>query len=652
MRRVAMLTESSIGRSIDTRLPVRLRRRRSGTSPKEERASEPISDIAGSHIQNVFVFGPFRLSVAERLLRRGDDALPLGGRALDLLTILVERAGEVISHKELITRVWPNLTIQDANLRVHIAALRKVLGDGVSGARYISGVVGRGYCFVAAVARSAVEQAPQPANARSVNSLFNNLPTPLVRMVGRDQTVRQLLTKLVTCRFVSIVGPGGVGKTTVAVAVAHAFIDGFQGDVFFVDLGAFADPRLVPSAVASALGIVPQAEDPMLGLLRFLGDRKVLLVLDNCEHVVDTTAQLAERIMNEAPQTHILATTRELLRVEGEHVHLLHSLETPPDDPGLPPAEILRYSAVQLFIERALAGGYHKELSDAEAPIVANICRRLDGIALAIELVASRVASHGISGTAELLENRFKVSWQGRRTAVPRHQTLSSMLDWSYNLLSDLEKAILCRLSIFVGGFTIKAACEVAAEGQVDDALVTHALTRLLEKSLISLHFKQCIYFRLLDTTRAYALIKLAGCGEIDRVAQRHATAFFSYLQENQFLQSRSRTDDLAEWALHIGNVRAALDWWLSDRGDRVTGLQLATYAAPLLIRLSLFDECRRYCERALALIDEACHGTRAEMILLEALALSSKFNRENNDEAHVEIKRGLPLAENLQRAR
>jgi predicted ATPase/DNA-binding winged helix-turn-helix (wHTH) protein len=647
-----MLTESWIDRSIDTRLPIRLQRRKSGTSPKEERASEPISDIAGSHIQNVFVFGPFRLSVAERLLRRDDDALPLGGRAFDLLTILVERAGEVISHKELITRVWPNLTIQEANLRVHIAALRKVLGDGVSGARYISGVVGRGYCFVAAVARSALEQAPQPANAPSVDSLFSNLPTPLVRMVGRDQTVRQLLTKLMTCRFISIVGPGGVGKTTVAVAVAHAFIEGFQGDVFFVDLGAFADPRLVPAAVASALGIVPQAEDPMLGLLRFLGDRKVLLVLDNCEHVVDTTAQLAERVMNEAPQTHILATTRELLRVEGEHVHLLHSLETPPDEPGLPTAEILRYSAVQLFIERALAGGYHKELSDAEAPIVANICRRLDGIALAIELVASRVASHGVSGTAELLDNRFKVLWQGRRTAVPRHQTLSSMLDWSYNLLSDLEKAILCRLSIFVGDFTIKAACEVAAEGQVDDALVTHALTRLLEKSLISMHFKRRIYFRLLDTTRAYALIKLASCGEIDRVAQRHATAFFSYLQENQFLQSGSRTDDLAEWALQIGNVRAALDWWLSDRGDQVIGLQLATYVAPLLIRLSLFDECRRYCERTLALIDEACRGTRAEMILLEALALSSKFTRDNSDDAHVEIERGLRLAENLQRAR
>jgi predicted ATPase/DNA-binding winged helix-turn-helix (wHTH) protein len=574
-----MLIKRSFDAKNRRRMPVGLQCCGAAISPMEERASEPILDITGPRVKSAYVFGPFKLSVAERLLKRGEEALRIGGRALDLLTVMVERAGEVISHKELIARAWPDVTVEEANLRVHISALRKMLGDGLDGARYISNVAGRGYCFVATVVRSSVQRALLQDDNAGIASRTHNLPARLATMLGREQIVRQLLTKLMTCRFVSIVGPGGVGKTTVAVAVAHALIEGFQGAVFFVDLGAFADPGLVSTAVASALGVAPQAGDPLFGLGRFLGERKVLLVLDNCEHVVDAAAQLAERVMNETPQTHILATTREPLRVEGEHVHLLHSLETPPDDPGLPAAEVLRYSAVRLFMERAQAGGYHTELSDAEAPIVANICRRLDGIALGIELAASRVASLGISGTAELLDNRFKVVWRGRRTAPPRHQTLNAMLDWSYNLLSDLEKKILFRLSIFVGDFTIKAACEVAAEEEVDDALVTRAVMRLLEKSLISTtHFERCTYYRLLDTTRAYALIKLASSGEMDRVARRHATAFCRYLQENKFLRSGLGESDSAESALHIGNVRAALDWALSDHGDGAVAVELATW--------------------------------------------------------------------------
>jgi predicted ATPase/DNA-binding winged helix-turn-helix (wHTH) protein len=605
--------------------------------------------LSNSRTNDVVMFGPFKLFVTERLLKKGDEAVLIGGRALDVLITLVERAGEVISHKELIARVWPEITVERANLRVHIAALRKVLGDGLDGARYVSNVAGRGYCFVAAVVRYDVERPLAQMHAADIASPTRKLPARLSRMVGRDETVRTLMAKLMACRFVSIVGPGGVGKTTVAVAAAHALTEDFHGSVFFVDLGALADLRLVPTAVASALGFVTQAEDPMLDLLGFLGDRKVLLVLDNCEHVVDAAAELAERVVNEAPQTHILATTREALRSEGEHVDMLPSLETPPDHPGLSAAEALRYSAVQLFMERALVGGHRSELSDAEAPIVANICRRLDGMALAIELAASRVGSLGIRATAELLDNRFKVIWQGRRTALPRHQTLSSMLDWSYNLLSDLERQVLCRLSTFVGDFTIKAACEVAAEGEVDDALVTHAVTRLLEKSLISTtHFKQLTYYRLLDTTRAYALIKLASRGETDRAAQRHATAFCRYLKEDQSDQSGAGEGDSGEYALHIGNVRAAMDWALSDHGDGALAVELTTCAAPLFIRLSLLDECRRYCKRALAAIGETSRGTRTEMILLRALALSSMFTKGNTDEVRAAIERGLSLAENL----
>ena len=355
-------------------------------------------------------------------------------------------------------------------------------------------------------------------------------------------------------------------------------------------------------------------------------------------------AKLGERILNEAPQTHILATSREALRTEGEHIHLLYSLTSPPDDPDLTAIEVVKYPSVQLFMERALAGGYRSELTDTDVLIVANICRRLDGIALAIELVASHVGSLGIGGTAELLDNRFRGIWNGRRAALPRHRTLQSMLDWSYNLLSDPEKKVFCRLSVFVGEFTIEAACDVVADAEIDGEHVTEALTNLLAKSLIATtHVVGSIYYRLLDTTRAYAIAKLADRGETDRIARRHAATFRNYFHDEQIVQSGSVEHHLTQ----VGNVRAALDWTLSAGGDRVMAVELAVCTAPLLIRLSLLDECCNYCERTLAIIDETLRGTRLEMVLQEAFALSSMFTMGNSDKVSSAIKRGLDLAAN-----
>ncbi len=598
-----------------------------------------------SRMRGVVSFGPFRLFAAERQLKKGDEPLQLGGRALDTLMALVERAGEVVTQRELISRVWPDVTVEEANLRVHIASLRKTLGDGREGARFIVTVPGRGYSFVAPVTLSTPR--PSPSREAAVSDRRQRLPPKLTRMIGRDDTIRALSAELMMCRFVSLVGAGGIGKTTVAISVAHMLLDGFKGAVFFVDLAALTDAKLVPTTVASALGFMVQSQDPLRSLAASIGDKKILLVLDNCEHVIDSAAMLAERVVGETPQAHVLTTSREALRVEGEHVHLLYALDCPPEEGSLTAAAALSYPAVQLFMERAAASGHGAALSDIDAPIVATTCRRLDGIALAIELAASHAGSLGIRGIAELLDNRFGLIWHGRRTALPRHQTMNAMLDWSYNLLSPHEKAVLSRLSVFVGEFKLEAARSVASDAEIDEASATEAIASLFAKSLISrseLHGST--YYRLLETTRAFAQAKLAERREANRIARRHANFFSEFLQSDQLVQSRFGERDLSGYALHIGNVRAALEWTFSDDGDVGVCVELAVWAAPLFIGLSLLEECERWCERALAGLDAAARGSRQEMILQEALALSSMYTGGNSDQVRAAIERVLGLEE------
>ncbi len=343
-------------------------------------------------------------------------------------------------------------------------------------------------------------------------------------MVGREETVELIAEELTARRFLTIVGPGGIGKTTIATAIGYTMLATFDGAVHYVDLGPLGTSSLVPNIVASTVGLPGDFDDPLAALPAFLRDRRILLVLDSCEHLIEMIAPLAERIFQAAPEVHILATSREPLQVEGEQVHRLDPLAFPPDDEPLTAACALTFPAVQLFVERAAADGSGFELNDADAPIVGKVCRRLDGIALALELAAGRVRAYGIKGIASLLDGPCRLLWQGRRTALPRHQTLSAMLDWSYNLLDASERATLCGLSVFVGAFSLEAAQLVVAGDNFKREEVVELIAGLITKSLVNVEASHTgTLYRLLDTTRAYVLTKMADSGERNTIAQRHA---------------------------------------------------------------------------------------------------------------------------------
>src|SRR5258706_1364841 len=316
--------------------------------------------------QDVICFGPFRLSVTERVLEKGGVRIRLGSRALDILIALVERPTEVVCKKELIAKVWPDLVVDEGSLRFHVSALRKALEEGRSGERYVTNVSGRGYCFVAPISRAA--RRPALLSNCLAHSPVGLPPSP-TRMVGRDETVQLISEELAARRFLTIVGPGGIGKTTVANAVSHTMLAAFDGAVHYVDFGPLGTRPFVPNMVASTVGLPGNFDDPFCALPAFLRDRRMLLVLDSCEHLIETIAPLAERIFREAPEVHILATSREPLQVEGEKVHRINPLAFPPDDAPLSAARALTFPAVQLFVERAAAhGGF--QLNDADAPIV------------------------------------------------------------------------------------------------------------------------------------------------------------------------------------------------------------------------------------------------------------------------------------------
>lgn len=555
-------------------------------------------------------FGDFELDLGQRELLENGRPLRLGGRALDILITLTGRPGETVTKDELIARVWPNTFVEEANLRVHMSALRKALGDGQAGRRYVSNIAGRGYAFVAAVKPVQTEAAAVAMPQPRLQEAWRRLPAARSRVVGRDETIDLLTAHIVEHGFLSVIGPGGIGKTTVAIAAADRLAARYEDGVRFIDLAPVSDAALVAGTVAISLGLSVTNETATDAIVEHLRTRQMLIVLDNCEHVVEAAAHLAEAIFRNARDVHLLVTSREALRVDGEHVHRLTPLDLPPPQGLRTVVEVMRFPAVQLFTERATANADTFRLCDEEVPTVVDLCRRLDGIPLAIEFAAARVDQFGLHGLAQRLDDRFQVLTKGRRTALPRHQTLRATLDWSYQTLSPQEQAVLRRLSVFAGNFSLHAAGIVAADTVLNQTAVNQSevhecVAALAMKSLVSVDVGAGAgedHYRLLETTRIYAFSKLKESGEVAAVMRNHAV-YFCNICETATAEWETRAT--AEWTAAYGNaiddIRLALDWALSADGDNEISMALAALSAPLWYQLSLQDEFRGLAERALA---------------------------------------------------
>ncbi len=545
-------------------------------------------------------FGRFRLQPTQRQLLENNVPIKLGGRAFDVLWALVERRDRAVPKNELMQLAWPRRVVEENNLQVQMVTLRKLLGPAA-----ITTIPGRGYQFTAPLdgaGRPVPDKAAADASLQTT-AAPTNLPAHLQPLYGRDEDLARLSELIEQHPLVSVVGPGGIGKTRLAQAAAHGVQGDFADGVWVVELAPVTDPALAISAVARTLEVQLGAEPKAVDLAATLRTRRMLLVLDNCEHLLDVVAGIVAALRREAPSVRMLATSQEPLRLPGEQLYRLGTLALPENVP----LEVARHvGAVALFVARAQAAAPAFALTASTLPIVLDICRRLDGIALAIELAAARVPLLGLDGLRAKLDDRFRVLTAGARFALRRHQTLRAALEWSHGLLTADEQAVFRRLGVFTGTFGLGSAQRVASADTIDEWSVLEILGALVDKSLVVVEPGAEPRYRLLETGRAYALERLADSGELDSVLHQHARALLSVFDRSRDEYWTTPTGERVDrYAADIDNLRAALDW-AAQAGDADLAVALTGASSWLWRDVGLHAEGLQRCDQAIRLIGPA----------------------------------------------
>ncbi|WP_222833258.1 ATP-binding protein [Pseudomonas sp. SC3(2021)] len=462
-----------------------------------------------SNSASVLRFGPYAFHLRQRLILEGDRQLRMGGRAMDILQVLLERAGRVVKKEQLIAMVWPTSVVEEINLRVHIAALRRALGDGENGQRYIVNVPQCGYSFIAPVLYDSVTQVV----FETLQAPQHNLPARLTPVTGRDSLVGGLVRQLPLCRLLTVTGAPGIGKSTVALRVAELLLQHYRDGVWQVDLA------LVDTDTALLAYLLQTLDCDFSTLCR----RHALLVLDNCDHVREACAGLVENLQNAAPQLSILVTSREPLQVVLETVQHIPPLAIPKRAAGETADQFMGYSAVQLLVSRARVRQHDFRLREQDLKTVREICLQLDGLPLAIELAAAQIDALALVGLQAQVDNGLQLLSLGRRTAVARHQSMAAALDWSYQRLSEQEQRALQQLSVFKIAFTLEAALAVIMRPALSSSMLITVIEGLVRKSLLMVERSNgALRYRMLNTMRRYAREQLEGSGERLDVERRH----------------------------------------------------------------------------------------------------------------------------------